>query len=56
MTPGKETDSVKIATLICGTVILLAMLYTDGPVAAGAAAAAAAGCFGLGSYLGKKAT
>jgi len=54
MTPGKETDAVKIATLICGTVILLTMLYTDGVIAFGAAAAAAAACFGVGSYLGKK--
>lgn len=54
MTPGKETDAVKIATLICGTVILAMLLYTDGIVAASAAAAAAAACFGVGSYLGKK--
>ena len=54
MTPGKDSDNVKIATLICGTVILVTMLYTDGIVAAGAAAAAATACFGVGGYLGKK--
>lgn len=54
MTPGKESDPVKIATLICGTIILVTMLYTDGVVAFGAAAASAAACFGIGAYLGKK--
>ena len=54
MTPSKESDNVKIVTLVCGTAILLMMLYTDGIVAAGAAAGAAAACFGVGGYLGKK--
>jgi hypothetical protein len=50
----RESDNVKIMTLICGTAILAMLLYTDGVVAAGIATAAAAGCFGLGTYLGKK--
>jgi hypothetical protein len=54
MTPGKDSDNVKIATLVCGTVMIGMLLYTDGIVAASAAAAASAACFGIGSYLGKK--
>ena len=54
MTPGKETDAVKIATLICGTIMIGMLLYTDGVIAATATAGAAAACFGFGSYLGKK--
>ena len=50
----KSSDQLKLGTTICGTAIILMMLYTDGPVAAGIAAAAAAATFGITGYLGKK--
>ena len=54
MTPGKKSDAVEITTLVCGTIIIGMLLYTDGPVAAGIGVTAAGACFGVGSYLRKK--
>jgi len=50
----KDTTALKLTTTICGTVIIITMLLTDGTIASSIAAACAAGCFGVGGYLAKK--
>lgn len=47
-------DCVKAIGMGCATAICVAMLLTDGAVAASIAVAVAGSCAGLGTYVGKK--
>jgi len=50
----RDATILKLVTTVCGTVILVTMLATDGSVATGIAAACAAACFGVGGYIAKR--